>query len=89
MVILTDHELRVLEFAQARANGSKAHPIDAFGWRETTYVIELRKLLARPEVVADPRWTVLLRRIESVHEEQRRVRASRRFAPRLPHEVAS
>lgn len=79
MANLTDHELRVLDFAQARANGSKAHPIEVFGWRETTYVIELRKLIARPEVVADPRWTVLLHWLERVMADAAEARASRSF----------
>lgn len=82
MAQLTDLETRILEFAEAREQGSKKHVIREFGWRDTTYTIKLLQLVARADVEADERWTMLVHRIRKVSAQATAQRASRTFARR-------
>jgi hypothetical protein len=79
MAQLTPLETRILEYAEKREQGSKRHTLDEFGWRETTYTMQLLQLIRRPEVEADQRWTMLVHRIRKVSAEAVQRRTSRSF----------
>jgi hypothetical protein len=79
MAKLTDLETRILEYAEKREQGSKRHTLDEFGWRETTYTMQLLQLIRRPDVESDQRWTMLVHRIRKVSAEAVQRRASRSF----------
>lgn len=80
MANLTDLDLRILEFAEKREQGSAAHVIAVFGWTPTAYTQRLLALVNRDDVEADPRWTMLVHRIRKVAAQRTADRAGRRFS---------
>jgi hypothetical protein len=81
MAQLTDLENRVLDFAEAREQGSKARVRDTFGWLDTTYVQKLLQLIARADVEQQrPMLVHRLRRITASADQARRSRTFTRSA---------
>lgn len=85
MAHLTDLDVRILEFAEKR----EQHPgipegqtVVEFNLSPTRYTQMLMHLVQQPEVVADPRWAMMAKRILRVMTGATAARASRTFQRR-------
>jgi hypothetical protein len=83
MAQITDLDVRMLKFAEKRERGDQlGGVVKEFGISPTRYTQILMHLVQRPEVVADPRWTMMANRIQRVMAANKLVRASRAFRQR-------
>jgi len=85
MPTLTDLDVRILEFAERREQNPRlpiGQVITEFEVSPARYTQMLMHLVQRPEVVADPRWTMMAKRIQKVMSGATAARAARTFTRR-------
>jgi hypothetical protein len=82
MAQLTELDVRILEHAQ-RLELGQIKPTDTtrnlLGLSPARYTQKLMHLAQAPEVIADPRWTMMAHRIQKVMSRATAARASRSF----------
>jgi len=82
MAQLTALDTRILEFAERREQNPRlpiGQVITEFEVSPARYTQMLMHLVQRPEVVADPRWTMMAKRIQKVMSGATEARAARTF----------
>lgn len=85
MAQLTDLEARILEFAEKREQNPRlpiGQVITEFEVSPARYTQMLMHLVQRPDVVSDPRWTMMAKRIQKVMTGAADARAARTFRSR-------
>lgn len=86
MAALTDLDVRILEFAERREQNPGlplGDVVAEFGLKPTRYTQILMHLVQMPEVVSNPRWTIMAKRIQKVMSGATEARAARMFRPRV------
>lgn len=82
---LTDLDIRILEYAE-RLELGKVKSVETtravLGMSPARYTQRLMHLVQLPEVVSDPRWTMMAKRIHGVMINAAQLRRARMFVPR-------